>query len=63
MPEDFEGNKLSLGDSIIYITGSYRDFSTGMILKFGKQKATLLIKGTRTTVRYCKQLMKARRQV
>ena len=31
MAKDYLGNKLSVGDKVVFITGSYRDFNTGVI--------------------------------
>ena len=34
--EDFLGNKLEVGDPVVFITPGYRDFSKGKILRFTK---------------------------
>ena len=58
MPVDFNGKNLKVGDTVIYITGSYRDFSYAKIIKLGKAKATIKPGKGRQTFRYYSDLIK-----
>ncbi len=61
MPKDFFGNELETGDSVVYIKGSYRDFTVGEIVKLNPCKATIkLLTSKYPTVRYYHQIIKVK---
>ena len=58
MSIDFLGKDLKVGDKVVYITGSYRDFSWATIVKLGKAKATIKPNRGNLTFRYYSALIK-----
>ena len=45
---DSQGNKLCVGDRVLYIKPHYKEFGAGCIKKLNKEKATILCDEKRT---------------
>jgi len=57
--KDFLGNKLSVGDKILFMMVGYRSLQDGTVVKMGEKKATILPQNSdRETYQFYSQLIK-----